>query len=168
MPRESHLDYPNQRKSSSKTTKWVTVALLLVSALLITVVTIGGWEALQGAQVLQISYILLYLLFAFFVARWRSGVLPVIAALAMILLIFAAIAGPQWFARGGDGYDDTPLPAEVLGFITLLLVPLQILLIGAAMSGFRQKWSVEVEVDDDYDDASYRRQGGGGAIAAPA
>ena len=168
MPRESHLDYPNQRKSSSKTTKWVTVGLLLVSALLVTVVTIGGWEALQGAQVLQISYILLYLLFAFFVARWRSGVLPVIAALAMILLIFAAIAGPQWFARDGVGFEDTPLPAELLGAITILVVPVQVLLIGAAMSGFRQKWNVEVEVDDDVDDTAYRRRGGGGAIAAPA
>ncbi len=168
MPRETHLDYPNQRKSASKTTKWVTVLLLLVSALLVTVVTVGGWEALQGAQVLQIAYILLFVMFAFFVARWRSGVLPVIAALAMILLIFAAIAGPQWFSRDGAGFEDTTLPAGLLGFITLILVPMQVLLIGAAMSGFRQKWNVEVEVDDDVDDARYRRRGGGSALAAPA
>lgn len=168
MARETHLDYPNQRKSSSKTTKWVTVLLLLVSALLVLVVTLGGWEALQGAQVLQIAYILLFVMFAFFVARWRSGVLPVIAALAMILLIFAAIAGPQWFDRDGRGFEETALSAELLGLITLLVVPVQILLIGASMSGFRQKWNVEVEVDDDLDDAPYRRRGGGGAIAAPA
>jgi hypothetical protein len=169
MAREPHLDYPNQRKASSKTTKWVTVLLLVVTAVLVLIVTLFGWEALQGARVLQIAYILLFLMLAFFVARWRSGVLPVIAALAMILLIFAAISGPQWFDRDGRGFEDTPLPAEVLGVVTLLIVPVQLLLIGAAMNGFRQKWNVEVEVDDDdYDDAHYRRRGGGGAIAAPA
>ena len=31
---------------------------------------------------------------AFLVARWNRGVLPVAAALAIIMLIFAAIAGP--------------------------------------------------------------------------
>ena len=157
MARETHLDYPNQRKASSRSTKWVTVLLLLLSAVLVTVVTIGGWEALQGAQALQIAYVLLFALLAFFVARWRSGVLPVIAALAMILLIFAAIAGPQWFTRDSRGFEDTGLPPEVLGVITLLLVPLQILLIASAMSGFRQKWNVEVEVDED---APYRPRGG--------
>ena len=168
MAREVHLDHPNRRKSSSKTTKLATIVLLLATALLVLVVTVGGWEALQGAQVLQIAYILLFVMFAFFVARWRSGVLPVIAALAMVLLIFAAIAGPQWFSRGGPGFEETALPAAVLGLITLLLVPAQLLLIASAMSGFRQRWNVEVEVDDDDIDAPYRRRGGGGAVAATA
>ena len=168
MAREPRLDHPNQRKASSRSTKWVTVLLLLVSALLVTVVTVTGWEALQGAQVVQIAYILLFVLFAFLVARWRSGVLPVIAALAMILAIFAAISGPQWFARDGRGFEETALPAAVLGVITLLVVPVQLLLIGSAMAGFRQKWNVEVEVDDDADGNPYARRGGGSALAAPA
>jgi K+-sensing histidine kinase KdpD len=166
MARETHLEHPNRSKSSSRSTKWVTVGLLVLTAVLVLIVTIGGWEALQGAQVVQVAYILLFLLLAFLVARWRSGVLPVIAALAMILLIFAAISGPQWFDRDGRGFADTTLPAELLGFVTLLIVPVQVLLIGAAMSGFRQKWNVEVEVDDDPDHPPYRRHGG--AIAAPA
>ena len=62
----------------------VVVAFLLVSALLVTVVTIGGWDVLAGKQVLQIAYIVLYLVMAFFVARWNRGILPVAASLAII------------------------------------------------------------------------------------
>ena len=165
--REIVLDYPNRRKSSSRTTKAVVVLLLLVSAALVAVVMLGGWKSLQGMQVLTVAYIVVYLLCAFFIARWRSGVLPVVAALAMILAIFAAIAGPQWFARDGRGFEDTAISATVLGLVTLLIVPVQLLLIGSAMSGFRQKWNVEVEVDDDADETRYRRRGGG-PVAAPA
>jgi hypothetical protein len=121
------------------------------------VVTIGGWEALQGAKAVQIAYILVYLLIAYYIARWRSGMLPVIAALGTILLIFAAVAGPEWFARSKDGFDDPALSADLLGMITLLIVPVQVLLIAFAMSGFRQNWHVEVERP-----AGERRGYGGG------
>ena len=156
------LDYPNRDKASSKATKAVVVLLLLVTAALMTVVTIGGWEKLQGAKVLQVAYILLFLICAFYIARWRSGLLPVAAALAIILLIFAAVSGPEWFARDKDGFDQPALDANILGLVTLLIVPIQVLVIAFAMSGFRQNWQVEVErrADD-------RRQGGG-AVAAPA
>ena len=43
---------------------------------------------------------------AYFVARWNRGVLPVAAALAIILLIFAAVAGPAWFARDKTGFTN--------------------------------------------------------------
>ena len=32
------------------------------------IVTIGGWDVLQGAKAVQIAYILIYLIMAFFVA----------------------------------------------------------------------------------------------------
>lgn len=152
------LEYPNREKASSKATKAVVVLLTLVSAGLMAVVTIGGWEALQGAKLVQIAYILVYLLVAYYIARWRSGMLPVIAALATIMLIFAAVSAPEWFARDKTGFDDPALPADVLGMITVLIVPVQVLLIAFAMSGFRQNWQVEVErrpdrdKRDDYDD----------------
>jgi uncharacterized membrane protein YGL010W len=155
------LEYPNRDKASSKMTKLVVVLLTLISAALMTIVTIGGWDALQGAKMVQIAYILVYLLVAYYIARWRSGMLPVIAALAIIMLIFAAVSAPEWFSRDKDGFDDPALPASVLGMITLVIVPLQVLLIAFAMSGFRQNWQVEVERrigrdhdrrDDDYDD----------------
>ena len=155
------LEYPNRDKASSKATKAVVVLLTLVSAALMTIVTVGGWDALQGAKLVQVAYILIYLLVAFFIARWRSGMLPVIAALAIIMLIFAAVSAPEWFARDKPGFDDPALEAGLLGMITVLIVPVQVLLIGFAMSGFRQNWHVEVErrIDrptrndrDDYDD----------------
>ncbi len=156
------LEYPNRDKSSSKATKAVVVLLTLVSAALMTVVTIGGWDALQGAKIVQVGYILVYLLVAYYIARWRSGMLPVIAALATIMLIFAAVSAPEWFARDKDGFDDPALEAGLLGMITVVIIPFQVLLIAFAMSGFRQNWHVEVErradrPGSDYDDYDDRR-----------
>ena len=151
------VEYPNRDKSSSKATKAVVVLLTLVSAVLMTIVTVGGWDALQGAKLVQVAYILIYLLIAYYIARWRSGMLPVIAALATIMLIFAAVSAPEWFARDKDGFDDPALESGLLGMVTVLIIPVQVLLIGFAMSGFRQDWHVEVERrgdqrPDDYDD----------------
>ena len=164
------LEYPNREKSSSVMTKWVVVILILVSVALMLVVTIGGWEALQGAKAVQLAYIAIYLIIAFYIARWRSGMLPVIAALATILLIFAAVSGPEWFARNKEGFDDPALDSEFLGMVTLIIVPVQVLLIAFAMSGFRQAWHVEVErrVDDDRSRRDDRGTGPAGAYAAPA
>ena len=161
------IDYPNRDKSSSKSTKAVVVLLLLVTAALMAIVTIGGWEKLQGAKTLQVAYIVLFLICAFYIARWRSGLLPVAAALAIILLIFAAVSGPEWFARDKDGFDDPAIDAAILGLITLIIVPVQVLLIAAAMIGFRQNWQVEVERRSDDRRTDDRREGGG-AVAAPA
>ena len=139
------IEHPNRRKVASKVTKALVVLLLLVSAALILVVTIGGWDVLEGAKALQIAYVALYVLMAFLVARWNRGVLPVAAALAIVMLIFAAIAGPQWFERDKEGFAQPALDASVLGLVTLLIVPVQALLILASMQAFRQAWNVEVE-----------------------
>jgi protein-S-isoprenylcysteine O-methyltransferase Ste14 len=143
---EYYIARPNRDKASSKATKAVVTLLLLVSAGLMFIVTIGGWERLAGAKAVQVFYIGLYLVMAFFVIRWNRGVLPLAAALAIILGIFAAIAGPAWFDRDKAGFDDPLLTASVLGLVTLLLVPVQILLIAFSMRGFQQAWNVEVEV----------------------
>ena len=139
------IERPNRKKASSKASRAVVILLLLVSAGLVLIVTIGGWDALQGAKLLQIVYILIYLGMAFYVARWNRGVLPVAAALAIILLIFAAVAGPAWFERDKTGFNDPALDSSLLGLITLLIVPVQLLLIAFAMRGFQQEWNVEVE-----------------------
>jgi presenilin-like A22 family membrane protease len=142
---EPVIEHPNRRKAASKITKVLVVLLLLVSAALILIVTLGGWDELQGAKVLQIAYVVLYVLMAFLVARWNRGVLPVAAALAIVMLIFAAIAGPQWFERDKEGFADPSIDAGTLGLVTLLIVPVQALLILGAMAAFRQAWNVEVE-----------------------
>ena len=139
------IEHPNREKAESRATKTLVVALLLVSAAIMAIVTAGGWDALQGAKSLQIAYILVYVVLALQIGRWRSGLLPVAAALAIVLLIFAAISGPQWFARDKNGFSDPALDESILGLLTLLLVPLQLVLILFAVRGFSQKWSVEVE-----------------------
>jgi presenilin-like A22 family membrane protease len=139
------IEHPNRAKAGSKLTRVIVVLLLLVSAFLMAVVTIGGWDVLQGAKALQVAYIAVYVLIAFFVMRWSRGVLPVAAALAIVLLIFAAVSAPAWFDRDKPGFTDPAIDEGILGLITALIVPVQILLIAFAMSGFRQAWNVEVE-----------------------
>jgi hypothetical protein len=139
------IEHPNREKASSKATKGAVLLLLFATAVLVGIVTIGGWSALEGAKLLQIAYILLYLVMAYFVARWNRGVLPVAAALAIILLIFAAVAGPEWFSRDKAGFTNPALSENVLGLITFMIVPVQIFLIAFAMRGFQQAWNVEVE-----------------------
>ena len=86
------IEHPNRRKAASKITRAIVVVLLLVSAVLVAVVTVGGWELLQGAKALSVAYIVVYVVLAFFVLRWSRGVLPLAAALAIVLLIFAAVS----------------------------------------------------------------------------
>lgn len=143
--RDVVIEHPNRDKASSKATKATVILLLLASVALILVVTIGGWDALEGAKPVQIAYMLIYLVMAYYVGKWNRGVLPVIAALAIILAIFAAVATPEWFDRTKDGFTSPSLDENVLGTITAILVPLQILVIAFAMRGFAQAWNVEVE-----------------------
>jgi hypothetical protein len=142
---EVRIEHPNREKAASKATKATVIFLLLVSAALVAIVTIGGWDALQGAKAVHIAYIAVYLVIAFYVARWNRGVLPVAAALAIVLLIFAAVAGPGWFDRDKTGFEDPALDSGLLGLITLIIVPVQVLVIAFAMRGFAQAWNVEVE-----------------------
>ena len=142
---EPIIDHPNRDKAGSKATRATVILLLLASVVLFLVVTIGGWNALVGAQAMQIFYIVVYLVMAFYVMRWNRGVLPVVAALAIIMAIFAAVAAPAWFDRDKPGFTDPDLSSEILGTITAIIVPVQIVLIAFAMRGFQQAWNVEVE-----------------------
>lgn len=147
------IDRPNRAKASSKTTRAIVTLLLLASAGLMALVMFGGWSALQGDKMVQIVYLLLYLGMAYLVVDWNRGVLPVAAALAILLLIFAAVSGPEWFARDKSGYETpdsvlgaTGLESQMLGLLTFIVIPVQVLLIFFAMQAFRQDWHVEVEV----------------------
>ena len=145
-PREGYvIDHPNRDKAASKATKAIIVLLLLVTAALMIIITIGGWDALQGAKPVQIAYPILFIFFAFMIARWNRGLLPVVAALAIILLIFAAVSGNAWFDRDKDGFTSPAIDESIIGMLTFILVPVQILLIAFAMRGFAQAWNVEIE-----------------------
>jgi protein-S-isoprenylcysteine O-methyltransferase Ste14 len=86
---------------------------------------------------------------AYFVTKWNRGVLPVAAGLAILFAVVAAVAGPAWFERDKAGFDNPTLEPSILGLLTLILVPVQLLLVAFAMRGFQQQWSVEVEVRRD-------------------
>jgi lysylphosphatidylglycerol synthetase-like protein (DUF2156 family) len=138
---------PNREKAESRTTKALVTLVLVISAVLLIVITLGGWERLQGTSVAAISLIwaLLYLVFAYLVSRWNRGILPVASALAVILAIFAAVAAPGWFERAKDGLSSPTLPEELIGLLTVIVIPIQLVLILIALIAFNQEWHVEEE-----------------------
>jgi hypothetical protein len=162
---------PNREKAEAKTMKAIIAFVLLVSAGLVVVITIGGWDRLLGTSVAVMSLLWagLYVVFAVLVMNWGRGVLPVIASLAVILAIFAAIAAPDWFARSKDGLESPALPEDLLGLLTVIVVPVQLLLILVAMIGFNQNWHVEEERPIGGRPLAGEDDGGtGGATPAPA
>ena len=152
--------HPNREKGGSKATKAGTILLLVATAVLTAIITIGGWSDLEGAQVISIFFILVFALMAFLVARWNRGVLPLASAFAIVLLVFAAIAAPGWFDRDAAGYNNPGLPPGLIGIFTVLLIPLEFLLIVFAMRGFSQRWNVEIEMSRD--EYNRRRRNGNG------
>jgi hypothetical protein len=139
------VTHPNRGKPVVQTTRATVVLLLLVSTALILIVTIGGSNVLEGGLPILVAWAVIYLLMAYYTARWSRGVLPMAAALALLLLIFAIVSAPAWFERDKAGYAAPHLSAGLLGVVTLVIVPVQILLIAFAMRGFSQGWNVELE-----------------------
>jgi hypothetical protein len=139
---------PNREKASSTTTKFVVVLLLLATAAIAALVTIGGWSLLKGGSGMGLIcaiYAILYAFFAFLVVRWNRGILPVVAALSMILAIFCAVGAESWFNRDRQGFDSAVLNSSLIGLLVVILGLLQIVLIAAALYAFNQEWHVEEE-----------------------
>jgi hypothetical protein len=137
--------HPARDKPAVKATKAVVILLMLISVALMLIVAIGGWALLLGMKPILIGFAVVYLILAYYAGRWNRGVLPVVSALAIMLLIFAAVSGPEWIARDKSGFASASIPSDLLGLLTLLIIPVQILLIAFAMRGFSQEWHVEVE-----------------------
>ena len=143
------ITHPNRDKPVVQATRATVVLLLLVSAGLVLVVTVSGWNVLESAVAIQIAYVVVYIALAFYAARWNRGVLPVAAVLAVLLGIFALVAGPGWFNRDKAGFAPPDyLNAGLIGVLTLLILPVQMLLVAFTMRGFRQGWNVELERRD--------------------
>ena len=138
---------PNREKAEAKTTRFIVALVLLVSAGLLALIVLGGWKRLESHSVgvITLAWAALYVLFAFLVIRWNRGVLPVAAALAIIMAIFAGIAAPGWFDRDKPGLSGPALDDNLLGLLCLLMIPTQLLLIAVSMVGFNQEWHVEEE-----------------------
>ncbi len=144
------ITHPNRDKPVVQATRATVIVLMLATAGLLLVITIGGWAALEGGGpiAIQLVFISLYLLLAFYAARWQRGVLPVVSAIGVLLATFALVAAPGWFERNSSGYAQPALGSGLIGLLTLLLIPVQILLIVFAMRGFSQGWNVELELRD--------------------
>jgi hypothetical protein len=139
---------PNREKAGSVTTKFVIALLLLATAVLAAVITIGGWSLLKGGGsmgLVCVIYAVLYAFFAFLVARWNRGILPVVAALSTVLAIFCAVGAGSWFARDKSGFDEAALSSSMVGTLVVILGLLQIVVVIAAFYGFSQEWHVEEE-----------------------
>lgn len=144
-----HIHHPNRHLPECKTTKATVVLLLVFSAVIALVITVGGWERLAGVKAATLFYIGLYLLAAFYVARWKRGILPIAAALATLLAIFAFISSAQWFDRDQPGFSDPAIPAGLLGVLTVLLAVVQLALVAFSLRGFKQDWHVEEELPEN-------------------
>jgi len=155
----THIVRPNREKAVSQATKATITLLLIAVAVLFLIVTVGGWSSLEGVQIISIAYALICLLMAYYAARWNRGVLPVAAGLGIIFGIVAVISGPQWFDRDHAGYHNPGLPPSLLGLLTVIIVPVELLLIVFAMRGFNQKWNIEVEITrDEYESGEWRHR----------
>jgi hypothetical protein len=130
------------------TTKYIVAILMLVTAALAALIAITGWSVLRGGGgmgVVCLIYAALYLLFGIRALQWSRGVLPVTAALSMILAIFCAVGADSWFARNKSGFEEGLIPVTLIGLFVVILALLQIILIAAALYGFNQEWHVEEE-----------------------
>ena len=139
---------PNREKAGSVTTKYAIALLLAATSAISALITVGGWSLLDGGGgmgVICLIYAILYAFFAFLVTRWSRGILPVAAALSMILAIFCAVGANSWFVRDKSGFDEALLPSALLGALVIVLGLLQLVLIAAAFYGFNQEWHVEEE-----------------------
>jgi hypothetical protein len=154
--------FPNREKASSKLMKALVTLILLVSVGLLLIVTIGGWSQLEGMKPLNFFWCIAYLIIAFYIfARWSRGMLPIAAGLAVLLLMVSLVAGlgltgTSWFDRSHAGFAPAQslfggkgLSADTLGMVTLLIVPVQLLLIIVSLQAFAQGWNVEQEVPID-------------------
>jgi hypothetical protein len=139
---------PNREKAASITTKLVLVLLLVATAVIAALVTITGFSLMTGGSgmgVICLIFAALYALFAFLVARWSRGILPVAASLSTILAIFCATGANSWFARDKAGFDEGLIPAPLIGTLVVILLLLQIVIAVVALYAFNQNWHVEEE-----------------------
>lgn len=139
---------PNREKGQSVTTKFVLVLLLWATAGLAILVAITGFSLMSGGAgmgIMSLIYGLLYAFFGFLVLRWNRGILPVAAALSIILAILCAVGADSWFARDKTGFEDGLIPTPVIGLLVVILALLQIIVIVVSLYAFNQEWQVEEE-----------------------
>jgi hypothetical protein len=154
--------YPNRDKASAKLVRLLVALLLLGSAFLMALITLGGWSDFAGLKPANLIIILIYIALAVYIwIRWARGLLPMAAFMGILILMMAVVstfgmAGTSWFDRSHTGFahaqslfGSTGFSADILGTLTVLLIFVEIALIVVAMIGFSQGWNVEQEVPED-------------------
>lgn len=139
---------PNRHKSSSQTTRFLAVVLLVASIALMLIVTLGGWSLLLGGAtfgVITLVFCAVYGLIALMIARWSRGALSLTIALSVLLAILCAVGADSWFARAKPGFAEAGLPSDLLGTLVVILIPVQLALAFVCAIGFTQEWHVEEE-----------------------
>lgn len=151
--------HPNRELRSSHVARAVVVAILLLSVAMILAITLGGWSQLDGMTPVSFAWCIAYVAIAYYVWRWARGLLPIAAALGMLLLVPAivSLAGfyvTSWSQRAGVGYGQIhtvfggSFSPHLLSLLTILLIPVQLGLIAACVATFMQGWQLELEVPE--------------------
>ncbi len=148
-PRDVVITHPNRDSSSARGMRALTVAALLASAILMLIITIGGWDALSGAIPLTFAIIIITLFFAYRVSQWGSGALPVAAGLATASGLFAAVSIQTWFNRDDDAFSQPMIDEQLIGVLVVAYTILQVAVIVICLRAFSQQWQVELEVPRD-------------------
>jgi hypothetical protein len=158
----ARLRHPNRERPGAKATKTVVATLLVASAVLILIVLIGGWTVQAGARWVTALYVIVYLVMAYYVLKWKRGVLAMAAGLSLLFAIVLAPGLPLIFERTKEGYAVSLIPAEILGLLMVLILVLQVLLVVATMVGFNQGWNLEIEErqEEEEDDYYYEDEEG--------
>jgi hypothetical protein len=143
--------YPNRHRAESKATRSAVLLLLLVSAVLIGIVAIAGIPVAgsPGMQFIGFLFSILFLVMAYYISKWSRGVLAMAAGFAVLCALLAIVLAPAWFARDKPGFLPPLLPASVIGLVTIVIVPVQLLLVAFSMRGFNQAWQIEVQVPEE-------------------
>jgi hypothetical protein len=139
---------PNREKAESITTKFVLAFLLAATAVLAALIAITGFSLMTGGSgmaVICLIFAALYAFFAFLVARWNRGILPVAASLSTILAIFCATGVDSWFARDKSGFDEGLISSSAIGLLVIILLLLQVVVVAVSLYAFNQNWHVEEE-----------------------
>jgi len=159
------VTYPNREKRTSRLTRVAVALLLLLSAALMLVVTIGGWSKLAGLEPLNLIWCVVYVVMAYYVMRWARDLLPIAIALGALMLTFTVIAetaaaGVSWSDRTAPGYSPAHalfgrngLSPSTLSTLVIAIAVTQVLLIVASIRGLDQGWNIEYEVPASAEDA---------------
>jgi hypothetical protein len=139
---------PNREKTESQTTRFLAIVLLVVSAVLMLLVTLGGWDVLVGGTtygIIALVMVAVYVLMAVMIWRWSRGALSLTMALSVLFGILCAVGADSWFARDKAYFSEPALSSDLIGLLVLLLIPVQIALLIVCALAFNQEWHVEEE-----------------------